>query len=245
VWWNDPDPVYVKNAMPLEHARLIASWVAVSGQLYVFSDWLPNLSEERLDILRRTMRPHGLTSARPVDLFSEDFPRIWSLTHNDYGFGRNIVLTSRPNPPPLKQNIVAFYNWDDKNPMKIETATKWLGLPETEEYVAFDYWGNKFFGSFKDKLSVEVPAGSCLVLAVQPVKEHPILLSTSQHITQGIVDVQTVSWNAEKKALSGVSKVIANDPYELRIYDPATKEIRREKFEPTESNDTFEWSVPF
>jgi len=227
VWWNDPDPVYVKDSMPLEHAKLIATWVAVSGQLYVFSDWLPNLSEERLDILRRTMRPHGLTSARPVDLFNKDFPEMWHLTDSS---GRNIV---------------AFYNWDEANPLKIETTPQWIGLPEAEEYVAFDYWGNKFFGSFTDKLSVEVPAGSCLVLAVQPVKEHPILLSTSQHVTQGIVDVVSVAWNVETKTLSGVSKVIANDPYELRIYDPATKEIRRVMFEPAESSDSFLWSVPF
>ena len=226
VWWNDPDPVYVKDAMPLAHAKLIATWVAVSGQLYVFSDWLPNLSEERLDILRRTMRPHGLTSVRPVDFFSEDLPKIWHLTD-----------------PQQRQNIVAFYNWDDKNPAMIETTAKWLGLATAEEYVAFDYWGNKFFGSFSGQLSVEVPAGSCLVLAVQPVQSHPILLSTSQHVTQGIVDVQEVRWDAETKTLSGVSRVVADDPYELRIYDPAKKEIRRETLLPKESSDAFSWSV--
>jgi hypothetical protein len=233
VWWNDPDPVYVKDAMPLEHARLIATWVAVSGQLYAFSDWLPNLSEERLNILRRTMRPHGLTSVRPVDFFNEDFPKIWHLT-TPYG-----------EPNMWEQSIVAFYNWDDKNPMKIETTPDWIGLPKGEEYVAFDYWGDKFIGGFRDQLSVEVPAGSCLVLAVQPVKPHPILLSTSQHVTQGIVDVKSVSWDAAAKTLSGKSRVIADDPYELRIYDPVKKEIRRETFLPKESSDAFEWSVKF
>jgi hypothetical protein len=68
-------------------------------------------------------------------------------------------------------------------------------------------------------------------------------LSTSQHVTQGIVDVVKVSWDAEKKLLSGVSKVIANDPYELRIYDPTKKEIVRKMYSPTESSDAFEWSV--
>ena len=244
VWWNDPDPVYVKDSMPLEHARLIATWVAVSGQLYVFSDWLPNLSEERLNILRRTMRPHGLISTRPVDLFNEDLPKIWYLTNAQSrrleSSRRDDMVLFRP-----EQHIVAFYNWDDKNATKIETSARWIGLPEAEEYAAFDYWGDKFFGSFRDELSVEVPAGSCLVLAVQPVKTHPILLSTSQHVTQGVVDVVSVTWNAETKTLSGVSKVIANDPYELRIYDPATKEIRRVMSQPTETNDAFKWSVEF
>ena len=246
VWWNDPDPVYVKDSMPLVHAQTIATWVAVSGQLYVFSDWLPNLSEERLNILRRTMRPHGLTSARPVDFFSEDLPKIWYLTSVPE---RRIIRLGRGNDisPPNKpeQHIVVFYNWDEANSTKIETTASWIGLPEAEEYVAFDYWGNKLFGTFKEQLSVEVPGGACLVLAVQPVQEHPILLSSSQHVTQGIVDVVSVAWNAETKTLSGVSKVIANDPYELRIYNPATKEIHREMFQPTEMSNTLEWSVKF
>ena len=243
VWWNDPDPVYVKDSMPLAHAQLIATWVSVSGQLYVFSDWLPNLSEERLNILRRTIRPHGLSSARPVDLFSEDLPKIWYLTNSQ----PRIIRTGRGNNPipPPEQHIVAFFNWDNANPTKIEATASGIGLPEAEEYVAFDYWGDKFFGSFRGELSAEVPAGSCLVLAVQPVKPNPILLSTSQHVTQGIVDIVSVSWNTETKTLSGVSKVIAGDSYELRIYDPAAKKIRREMFHPTEASDAFEWKIEF
>ena len=31
VWWNDPDPSYVRPAVKLNHAQLLASWVAVSG----------------------------------------------------------------------------------------------------------------------------------------------------------------------------------------------------------------------
>jgi hypothetical protein len=236
VWWNDPDPVYVRDSMPLEHARLIATWVSISGQLYAFSDWLPNLSEERIEILRRTLRSHGLTSVRPVDLFNEDFPKIW-------------YLTNRPSAPKKKslpeQHIVAFYNWNDKEPMKIETTAEWIGLPKAEEYVAFDYWGNEFFGSFGKKLSIEVPPGSCRVLSVQPVQSQPIVLSTSQHITQGIVDLVEVSWNVETKTLSGISKVIAGDPYEVRVYDPAKKEIRREMFKPEKTSDAFRWNVQF
>jgi hypothetical protein len=234
VWWNDPDPVYVRDKMPLVHSQLIASWVSVSGQLFTFSDWLPDLPEERVEILRRTIRPHGLRSARPVDLFNEDLPKIWHLTNQ-----------STNNVPQTQRNIVALYNWDDKNPAKIEATPQWIGLPEAKEYVAFDFWGNKFFGTFTDKLSAEVPAGSCLVLAVRPVENHPILLSTSQHITQGIVDVIEENWNGETKTLSGVSKVIANDPYELRIYDPATKEVRREVLRPAKTTNEFEWNVKF
>ncbi|MDR0704410.1 MAG: hypothetical protein LBF88_05410 [Planctomycetaceae bacterium] len=242
VWWNDPDPVYVRNSMPLEHARLIASWVAVSGQLFACSDWLPNLSEERMDILRRTIRHHGLRSAKPVDLFSEDLPKIWSLTTRS---NRNVSVQQSADSDVPAREIVAFYNWDDKNPSKIETTPAWIGLPDAKEYAAFDFWDKKFFGTFTDKIAVELPPGSCLVLAVRPVAEHPILLSTSQHITQGIVDVIEEHWNPETKTLSGVSRVIGGEPYELRIYNPLKKELRREILTPAETSDNFSWNVTF
>ncbi|MDR1141671.1 MAG: alpha-galactosidase [Planctomycetaceae bacterium] len=241
VWWNDPDPVYVRDSMPLEHARLIASWVAVSGQLFAFSDWLPSLSEERVEILRRTIRHHGLRSAKPVDLFDKELPNIWHLTTRS---NRNTSNNPQPSQVPARE-IVAFYNWDDKNPVKIETTSAWIGLPEAKEYVAFDFWGKKFFGSFTDKISVELPPGSCLILAVRPVAEHPILLSTSQHITQGIADVVEEHWNPETKTLSGVSCVVGGDPYELRIYDPSKKELRRETLNPAETSDNFSWNITF
>ncbi|MDR1963146.1 MAG: alpha-galactosidase, partial [Planctomycetaceae bacterium] len=239
VWWNDPDPVYVRDSIPLEHARLLASWVAVSGQLYAFSDWLPTLSEERIEILRRTIRSHGLRSARPVDLFNEDLPKIWHLTTRSWS-SQNVSEQLSATAPA--REIVAFYNWDDKNPTKIETTPSRLGLPEAKEYVAFDFWGNQFFGLFTDAVSVEIPPGSCLILAVRPVADHPILLSTSQHITQGIVDVIEETWDSETKTLSGVSRVIGGEPYELRIYDPAKKELRREVRKPTETLDSFPWN---
>jgi alpha-galactosidase len=68
VWHNDPDPVYVRDSMPLKHAQLICSWVALSGQLNLSSEWLPGLPAERLDILKRTMPQHQAT-ARPVGQF--------------------------------------------------------------------------------------------------------------------------------------------------------------------------------
>jgi len=44
-----------------------------------------------------------------------------------------------------------------------------------------------------------------------------VLVSTSRHVTQGIVDVTGETWNAARKTLSGVSQVVGNDPYELRV----------------------------
>jgi hypothetical protein len=86
--------------------------------------------------------------------------------------------------------------------------------------VAFDFWGNRFLESTHGKLTISLPPASCQILAVRPAGNHPQLVSTSRHITQGIVDVLEETWDAERKTLSGRSLVVAGDPYELRIVAP-------------------------
>ena len=172
IWYNDPDPVYVRENVPLEHARAICSWVAVTGQLNLSSEDFSKLPPERLDILKRTMPAHGLLP-RPVDLFDEPIPRIWLLTD------------TRRTP---RRDVVGLFNWSDK-PATIECGLDRIGLDATKEYVAFDYWQNALLPPIKGRLQIEMPAQSCRVLAVRPRSDRPQLLSTSRHVTQGIVDV--------------------------------------------------------
>jgi hypothetical protein len=88
------------------------------------------------------------------------------------------------------------------------------------EYVAFDYWQNELVPPFKNRLQASVPGESCRVLAVKPVADHPQLISTSRHITQGIVDVLDEKWHGSSRTLTGRSKIVDGDPYELRIVLP-------------------------
>ena len=68
---------------------------------------------------------------------------------------------------------------------------------------------------FQGGFQCEVPPTSCRIIAVRADEGHPVLLSTSRHVTQGIVDVSGETWRRGK--LSATSKVVGNDPYELRI----------------------------
>ena len=38
IWYNDPDVVYVRPSLSLDQARANASWVAITGQLFIVSD---------------------------------------------------------------------------------------------------------------------------------------------------------------------------------------------------------------
>ncbi len=204
VWYNDPDPVYVRDSMPLNHARLIASWVSISGQLFTDSDWLPGASAERIDILKRTIAPHRLLP-RPVDYFESEIPRIWLLSDESGG---------------VEHHVVGLYNWDS-NQAQISCSIEHLGLDPAKSYVAFDYWDNKLIPAFKDQLVATLPGQSCKVLAIHAVSEVPQVISTSRHVTQGIVDHLEQKWDATAKTLSGASDVVADDPYELRVACPS------------------------
>jgi hypothetical protein len=125
VWWNDPDPCYVRASIPLNHARLIASWVAMSGQFNLNSDWIVGLPAERLDVLKRTMPAHGAL-ARPVDYFDSIMPSLWLVTD-----ARGTV----------RREVLGLFNWESGD-RAIECPAARAGLDPAKTYYAFDFWAS-------------------------------------------------------------------------------------------------------
>lgn len=205
IWHNDPDPVYVRASMPIEHARLLCSWVAISGQLTVASDWLPDLPPERLDLLKRILPNHG-RHARPVDVFEHEMPQAWLLTDEQGG---------------VRRDVVGLFNWQEKEPAEIEISAERLGLPDAASYVGFDYWAGEFLPPFSGSLKARLEPGSCRVLAIRPAATHPQIISTSRHATQGIVELSDERWDAASRMLGATSRLVANDPCEIRLALPA------------------------
>ena len=64
-------------------------------------------------------------------------------------------------------------------------------------------------------LQMKVAPRSCSVIAVRADAGHPLVLSSSRHVTQGMVDITDEAWL--KGRLAATSKLVGNDPYELRI----------------------------
>ncbi|UCD49801.1 MAG: alpha-galactosidase [Phycisphaerales bacterium] len=211
VWYNDPDPIYVRDSVPLEHARALTSWVTLTGQLNASSIQFSDLSQERLHLLQRTMPAHGLRP-RPVDLFEQRIPRMWLLTAEDGS---------------TRRDVIGLFNWQAKEAIAIERSLAEIGLAPAEAYVGFDYWADKFVDPFSGKLKASLAPASCRILAVRPVAPRPQVLSTSRHITQGVVDIVGETWHASTKALEGCSRVVGGDPYELRIAAAGPSQIWR------------------
>ena len=200
IWWNDPDPEYDRASVPMEHARLITSWVGISSQFHLHSDWIPALPAERLELLKRTIPAHAAV-ARPVDYFDTEMPSIWLVSDTQAG---------------VRRDVLGLFNWDGAA-RTIECGAAKAGLDPTKTYHAFDFWNKLPLPSFQGSFKYEMPATACRVIAVRAAEDHPLVVSTSRHVTQGIIDLRDEHWNPATKTLSGCSQVVANDPYEIRI----------------------------
>lgn len=201
VWYNDPDCLMLREPLTLDQARAWASWIAVSGQMNLVSEWLPGLPAERLDLVKRSMPNHGL-NARPLDLFENGTPRTWLLSKGEGAAARHIV---------------AAFNWDAQKEQKIKVPLARLG---TGSLSCFEYWSNLPVATGGNTIECVLPPASCKIFALRQVVDHPVVVSTSRHVTQGMVDLLEEEWDESSRTLSGVSRVVGGDPYELRIALP-------------------------
>ena len=213
LWHNDPDCLMLRDPLSLDQARAWGSWIAISGQLNIASEWLPGLPDEKLDVIKRSMPNHGVCG-RPIDLFENEFGQVWHLTD---GMGQQ------------RKDIIGIFNWDDTKPDTVRVELTKLDLPDDKSgtYVGFDYWADKFIGPFKGTIETELRPSSCRIISIQRLPGRPVIVSTSRHITQGIVDIVEQDWNSQKKSLSGKSRVVGSDPYEIRIFAPANGKYRQ------------------
>lgn len=221
LWWNDPDPIYIRPQLSLAQAELSCTWAAVAGQLTVASDEFERMPAERVNLLKRVMPTHT-GHARPVDLFDRDLPAVWTVARDE-------------RTPPT---VVGLFNFAPEAVL-IDQPLDRLGLDVNAVYAAYEFWSGRFLPDIRGRLQVpleplgdksfaeqERSAGSvrrcCAALAIRPRLDHPQLLSTSRHVTQGLVDVASESWDPAAGLLRGESAVVAGDPYELRILLPLT-----------------------
>jgi Alpha galactosidase C-terminal beta sandwich domain len=164
---------------------------------------MPDLQEDRVELLRRTIAPHRRT-ARPVDYFENDPPEIWQVTDE------------KGSP---RRDVIALFNWSDEE-KKFDVPLARFDLPKADKYVAFDFWKKESLPALKDRLETTLPKHGCLIIAIRPMSDQPFVISTSRHVSQGMIDLADEKWDDATRTLSGKSKVVGGDPYEIRISVP-------------------------
>jgi hypothetical protein len=205
-WYADPDVLVVRSPLPLEQARAWATLQGLTGQAVLTSDRLMDLSAERVELLRRV---YPAVDVVPMDLFKSDRnKRIWDLKINHLG---------------RSYDVVGVFNFDEARTRPTYISWKDLGLSEERPVHVYDFWNQEYLGAWESGVTVDLSPASSRVLTLLPQENYPQLISTSRHLTQGWVDLLSQNYNQTTNSYRGRSRVVRNDPYELRFVFPRAK----------------------
>jgi len=200
-WINDPDCL-VMRPLTVEQARVFATMFGLTGQHLMLSDEMSDLGEEKVELLRRIL---PVLATHPLDLYSRDTTAtVWDL---------------KIRRPFAAWDVVGVFNFGKQAaPRTVRLAD--LGLATTGTYIVYDFWNRRCLGRIENEVSLELPPTACRVLAIHRQSGAPQIISTNRHISQGGVDLLDVLWDPTRSELSGRSRVVGGDPYELRLWVP-------------------------
>ena len=187
---------------------MITMLYVTSGRIEL-AESLDNLTPEIVYDLGRAFPMHSTPrSARPVDAFSGGKePRVYAYRVDEHW------------------QQVAFYN-DEKVPVEItaplsgdQASTGSLGLDKAKDYYIYEFWSDRFVGKLSGAgaLKETLAAGEARMYSIREVLTRPQVLSTNRHLMQGYVDLANVKWDATKKQLTGLAKVVGGEAFRMVI----------------------------
>jgi hypothetical protein len=149
--------------------------------------------------------PQSAQSARPIDAFSGDYPRVYDFR-----------VTG-------KWHQLTFFNEDDTKPKTVSVELSGtpgfggMGLEKNNSYYIYDFWNNCFVGEFNGDavLTQNLRKGEARMMSVHQKEDHPQVLSTDRHIMQGYNELSEIRWSDNK--LSGKAEMIENEPMKIII----------------------------
>ena len=204
----------------LAEARTLVTYMALTGGVYSVASVMPELPEERTQLLKQTL---PTMSILPIDLFS----RGTDMTYQTFRHTNpDIYIHNYPEVLDLKINaksgvydVVGLTNWRPGTATRTLSFADKLGLDPNTGYIAFDFWGQKLFGVFKNRMKVDIGPHDTRVFLLHPLLNRPQLIGTSRHIT-GAYSIQGMEWDGAQNRLRGTSETVSGDAYTLWVYVP-------------------------
>lgn len=221
VFWNDGDGFHIyKYRAPhgkvgsydYGQAKVVANFRAMSSSTLLVSEAFDEpYPADRLELLKR-ISPPTMDVSYPVDLFVRKPARIWNM----------------PLERPFgKWCVVGVFNYTNKTTRDAYgftahlDAAKDLRLDSTKEYIVYEFWSKKLIGTFKGSwITRPLNPYDCDIYSIVEKQDHPVLISTSRHIRQMAFDIKELAYDAKGRILSGTSRAVPGDQYQLRIYVP-------------------------
>lgn len=247
---NDPDHVCVRTKP--QWAKSVLSLISLAGGLYMLSDTKDAYTQEKLDIIRKTLPPLATVTAESGPL-NMDFPAYtWTKLH---GF----AVQSHETPVEMEEvNLKEAYDMAGEYPtmgdahpfsslwsfhlersnerwcvvgrfatVPLEASRIDLGrinLNPEECYHAFDFWEQKYMGMITGSLAcAALELGCCQIIGLRKVQKIPQFIASSRHVSMDAVSVSDVVWAEEGLSLKITGADGMNETYYFAV--PAEMEI--------------------
>ena len=217
---SDKAEVYNDDANLEGAKRASPILFTVPGQLYDFD---PSRSDNVISIDRSQIKAGS--AASPVDApLQGDICQWWML---------------EINRPFERWTVLARMNWEKETLSEQTVRFADLGLPADREYLVYEFWSKKFLGVQKERFvsPTLVPKGT-QVYAIREKLDRPQIISTNRHISQGGVDLENVTWDANTNTLNGRSRMIRGDAYDIIIRTPDGYRFAEAPFDNVKSETT-------
>ena len=198
---SDKPEVYQDETNLVGLRRASPVLFSVPGQLFDFDD---SKTSNVIKVPRESITHGGSVTPIDANQFGPVCP--WWLNEFDRSFEHWSVLHR--------------INWS-QNPSGTATITfADLGLDLGKKYLIYEFWSKQFLGIRGDNFQTPaiVPMGLSSY-AIREALDRPQVISTSRHLSQGGVDLVNVEWR--QRRLTGRSRVVAGDRYELVVHVPA------------------------
>jgi hypothetical protein len=224
VFWLDPDGMHIykfqssygsAGKFNYGQAKVNAMFHAIAGNaIFVSEAFNEKYPDDRIELLKR-ISPPTMDVAYPVDLFVRKPAQIWNMPI-ERPFGNWTVLAVF--------NYIDKYTDNGREPLKFSAklnAARDLRLDPNKEYIVYEFWSKKLIGSFKGSFTIPpVNPYDVGIYSIVEKQDRPVLISTSRHVRQMAFDIKDLAYDAGQRMLRGVSRAVARDPYQLRIYVP-------------------------
>jgi alpha-galactosidase len=182
LWANDPDCLLARSArtkLTVPEVQSLATAIALSGGMMLVSDDLPQLTEERLELISGLLPPLG-QAGRVPDLLTAAMPETIELE------------VTRPHET---WQLVGRFNWSGRR-RDIDVA-----LPPGRWH-AFDFWQERYLGIRTGTLRLtDVARHGVRLLALRRVLERPQLVGTTLHYSMGGAEVSDIRWDDRRRSL--------------------------------------------
>jgi len=179
-------------------------FVAMLGLPITFGDEFEALDDKRIDFIKSCL---PVLDIHPMDAYRNKYPKDL--------LKMNLAIEKQWE----SYNVLNVFNYTaHENKTDISFSTD-MGL-DAGKYLVYDYTHNKFIGIKDLGFTVELKGSESRIFSIRRKKEHPQIISTSRHISQGAAEINDMQWVEKDSELKISAELIDNVPYVITMYVP-------------------------